>query len=193
VHELKTWKSIFGGAVVAAALVSAAHAEIVDQRATGFSLQEKEQIAATPDKVYAALIDVSKWWDSAHSFSGDAKNMTLDARAGGCWCESLPKSGGSVLHMTVVYADPGKVLRLRGALGPFQSTGMDGAMNFVLTPNKQGTEIQLVYNLGGYIWGDFQAIPKSADGVLGLQLFRLKQFIETGSAATPRPAEEKKP
>ena len=65
---------------------------------------------------------------------------------------------------------------LRGALGPFQSTGMDGAMNFVLTPNKQGTQVQLVYNIGGYVWGDFQALPKSADGVLlGLQLhFRLE-------------------
>ncbi len=193
---MTVWKSILGGAAVAAALVTAqcaAHAEVVDQRATGFSLQEKEQIAATPDKVYAALIQPSKWWSSAHTFSGDAKNMTLDARAGGCWCESLPKNGGSALHMTVVNVDPGKLLRLRGALGPFQSTGMDGAMNFVLTPNKQGTQIELVYNIGGYVWGDFQALPKSADGVLGLQLFRLKQLIETGSAGTPRPAEEKKP
>ncbi len=88
---------------------------------------------------------------------------------------------------------PRVLLRLRGALGPFQSTGMDGAMNFVLTPNKQGTQVQLVYNIGGYVWGDFQALPKSADGVLGLQLFRLKQLIETGSADTPRPVEEKKP
>jgi uncharacterized protein YndB with AHSA1/START domain len=185
-----------GGAAVAAALVTmqcAARAEVVDQRATGFSLQEKEQIAAAPDKVYAALIAPSKWWSSAHSFSGDSKNMTLDARAGGCWCEALPKSGGSVLHMTVVLADPGKVLRLRGALGPFQSTGMDGAMNFVLTANKQGTQIELVYNLGGYVWGDFQALPKTADAVLALQLFRLKQLVETGSADTPRPAQEKKP
>lgn len=188
-------KPVLSGAVALAlvAMQCAAHAEVVDQRATGFSLQEKEQIGATPDKVYAALIDPSKWWSYAHTFSGDAKNMTLDARAGGCWCESLPKSGGSVLHMTVVYADPGKLLRLRGALGPFQSTGMDGAMNFVLTPNKRGTQIELVYNLGGYVWGDFQALPKSADSVLGLQLFRLKQLIETGSADTPRPAEEKKP
>jgi len=196
VHDVMVWRSVLGGAAVAAALVTAqcaAHAEVVDQQANGFSLQEKEQIAATPDKVYAALIDPAKWWGNAHTFSGDAKNMTLDAHAGGCWCESLPKSGGSVLHMTVVNADPGKLLRLRGALGPFQSTGMDGAMNFVLTPNKQGTEIKLVYNLGGYVWGGYQALPKTGDGVLGLQLFRLKQFIETGSADTPRPAEEKKP
>lgn len=188
-------KPVLTGAVVAAALVAmqcAARAEVVDQQANGFSLQEKEQIATTPDMIYAALIDPSKWWSSAHTFSGDARNMTLDARAGGCWCETLP-NGGSVLHMTVVYADPGKLLRMRGALGPFQSTGMEGAMNIVLTPNKQGTEVKVVYNLGGYVWDGYQALPKTADGVLGLQLFRLKQLIETGSADTPRPAEEKKP
>ena len=63
--------------------------------------------------------------------------------------------------------------------------------NIVLTPNKQGTEVQLVYNLGGYVLNGYQALPISADGVLGLQLFRLKQLLETGSANTPRPPEKK--
>jgi hypothetical protein len=93
--------------------------------------------------------------------------------------------------MTVVNVIPGKLLRLRGALGPFQSTGMDGAMNFVLTAKGQGTELQLVYNIGGYTWGGYQALPTTADGVLGLQVYRLKQLIETGSPNTPRPAGEK--
>jgi uncharacterized protein YndB with AHSA1/START domain len=191
---MQNMKAVLSGAAVAFALVAmqcAAHGEVVDQQPNGFSLQEKEQIAAPPDKVYAALIDIGHWWSSAHSFSGDARNMTLDARGGGCWCETIPKTGGSVLHMTVVYADPGKLLRLRGALGPFQSTGMDGAMNIVLTPNEQGTQVQIVYNLGGYVLNGYQSLPTSADGVLGLQLFRLKQLIETGSANTPRPPEKK--
>ena len=191
---MQNMKAMLSGAAVAFALVAmqcAAHGEVVDQQPNGFSLQEKEQIAAPPDKVYAALIDVGHWWSSAHSFSGDAKNMTLDARGGGCWCETIPKTGGSVQHMTVVYADPGKMLRMRGALGPFHATGMEGAMNIVLTPNKQGTEVQMVYNLGGYVLNGYQSLPTSADGVLGLQLFRLKQLIETGSANTPRPPEKK--
>jgi hypothetical protein len=92
--------------------------------------------------------------------------------------------------MTVVNVAPGKFLRLRGALGPFQSTGMDGAMNIVLAPDRKGgTNLTLVYNLGGYSWGGYQHLPESADGVLGLQIFRLKQLIETGSPDTPRPAE----
>lgn len=180
------------GLSVAALLATsfAVRAEVVDQQANGFSLQEKVTIAAPPDKVYAELIQPAHWWDSAHTFSGDVKNMTMDARAGGCWCETLP-GGGSVLHMTVVNVMPGKLLRLRGALGPFQSTGMEGAMNIVLTAKGQGTEVQLVYNIGGYVWGGYQALPTTADGVLGLQIYRLKQLIETGSPNTPRPAGEK--
>ncbi len=179
---------LFAAAAILAA--TGAHAEVVDQTANGFSLQEHVTIAASPDKVYAELIQPARWWSSAHTFSGDAKNMTLDARAGGCWCETL-KDGGSVLHMTVVNVVPGKLLRMRGALGPFQSTGMDGAMNIVLTPKGKSTEVALVYNLGGYVWGGYQALPSSADGVLGLQIYRLKQRIETGSPDTPRPAGEK--
>jgi uncharacterized protein YndB with AHSA1/START domain len=184
--------SLTGAATLAACLAMspvAASAKVVDQQANGFSLQESERIAAPPDKVFAELIQPSKWWSSAHTFSGDAKNLTLDAKAGGCWCETVP-GGGSALHMTVVAVLPGKLLRLRGALGPFQSTGMDGAMNFVLAADKNGgTRVELVYNLGGYAWGGYQHLPESADGVLGLQLFRLKQLIETGSPDTPRPPE----
>jgi uncharacterized protein YndB with AHSA1/START domain len=180
-------------AALACALLAmpSANAAVVDQQANGFSLQEHETIAAAPDKVWAELIQPAHWWGSDHTISGDAKNMTLEARAGGCWCETL-KNGGSVLHMTVVQVRPGQLLRLRGALGPFQSTGMDGALNIVLTADGKGTKVDFVYNLGGYVWDGYQALPGTADGVLGLQLYRLKALIETGSPNTPRPAEEKK-
>lgn len=166
-----------------------ASAAVVDQQANGFSLQEKVTIKAAPDKVWAELVQPQHWWDGAHSFSGDAKNMTLDAHAGGCWCETFP-NGGSAQHMTIVNVIPNKLLRMRGALGPFQSTGMDGAMNIVLTQKGDTTEVQLVYNIGGYTWGGYQSLPTSADGVLGLQIYRLKQLIETGSPNTPRPKGE---
>jgi uncharacterized protein YndB with AHSA1/START domain len=185
-HEMRF---LFAAAAFLAA-TSGAWAEVVEQTANGFSLQEHVTIAAAPDKIYAELIQPAHWWSSSHTLSGDARNMMLDAHAGGCWCETL-KDGGSVLHMTVVNVVPGKLLRLRGALGPFQSTGMDGTMNIVLTPKGKATDVALVYNLGGYVWGGYQALPAAADGVLGLQIYRLKQLIETGSADTPRPAGEK--
>lgn len=174
-------KSVVGGAALALALASVARAEVVDLQANGFSLRQKITISAPPDKVYAALIDPAHWWSPGHTFSGDAKNMTFDARPGGCWCETLPKGGG-VLHMTVVHVEPGHLLRMRGALGPFQSTGMDGAMTVTLDPAKDGgTDLELNYNLGGYIWGGYGPLPNGADGVLNQQVRRLKNYVETGS------------
>ena len=99
--------------------VQRASAEVVSVAGNGFELRETAHTAASSDKVYAALLLPSRWWNSAHTFSQSASNLTLDARAGGCWCETLP-NGGSVEHMRVVYVSPGKTLRLRGALGPFQ-------------------------------------------------------------------------
>jgi uncharacterized protein YndB with AHSA1/START domain len=154
-----------------------AAAAVVDVAPTGFTVRITTHISASPDKVYATLIMPSRWWASDHTFSGDATNMHLDAKAGGCWCETLP-NGGSVLHLTVVYVDPGKALRLRGALGPFQSYGVDGAMTWGLKAADGGTDVALTYTLGGYAKEGFDALSKAADGVLASQVARLQRVAE---------------
>jgi uncharacterized protein YndB with AHSA1/START domain len=175
--------SLAVGAAVAGLLVVAqilaAHAEVLDVAANGFELKHSFHSDAAPDKVYAALIEPNHWWSSQHSFSGNAENFTLDARAGGCWCEKL--ANGSVQHMTVVYADPGKMLRLRGALGPFQRAAVDGVLTWTLSPAKNGTDVTLEASIGGYMKDGFAGISQAADKVLGEQAARLKAYIETGS------------
>jgi hypothetical protein len=101
-------------------------------------------LAAAPDKAYAALLQPARWWSSEHTFSGSAAKLTLDARAGGCWCETLT-DGGSVEHMRVVYVAPGRVLRLRGALGPLQGLGVEGAMTLSVKAGASGADITLSY------------------------------------------------
>jgi len=163
---------------------SNAAAEVLAAGAGGFSLSETAHIAAPPDKVYAAIVAPQHWWSSQHSFSGNAANFTLDAKEGGCWCETLP-DGGFVEHLRVVYAAPGKALRLRGALGPFQGWGADGAMTYALKGDDKSTDLTLTYNLGGFAKDGFDAPAKAADGVLAEAVLRLKSFVETGS---PEPA-----
>jgi uncharacterized protein YndB with AHSA1/START domain len=167
----------------AAILGTTAQAAVTDSAPGGFALTETAHIAAPRDKVYAALIQPAHWWSSNHSFSGNAANFTLDARAGGCWCETLP-NGGSAQHLTVVYVTPGETLRLRGALGPFQSFAVDGVMTWTLTDSSQGTGLTLTYLIGGYMKGGFDNIAKGADGVLAGQVNRLQHFVETGSPDT---------
>ncbi|HUI62353.1 MAG TPA: SRPBCC family protein [Steroidobacteraceae bacterium] len=165
---------------VGTAAAGTAGATVADVAANGFTVQFTTHIASSPDQVYRTLVRPSLWWASDHTFSGNAANLSLDAKGGGCWCERLPH-GGWVMHLTVVYADPGKALRLRGALGPFQGMAVDGALTFALKPGHDGTDMSMTYTLGGYSKDGFEALSKAADDVLGSQLQRLKLAMETGS------------
>jgi len=155
-------------------------ATVADVAPNGFTVLVTTHIAAPADKVFAALITPAHWWNSEHTFSGDAGNLVLDAKAGGCWCEQLP-DGGSVLHLTVVYVAPGKVLRLRGALGPLQGSAVDGAMTWTLKASGDGTDLSLTYALWGRYKRGSKQWSQGVDGVLTDQVARLKRLIETGS------------
>src|SRR5579862_9616421 len=99
-------------ALGAGLLGTAAQAEVTDKSAAGFEVVEKATIAAAPDKVWVALMRPDKWWNSKHSWSGDAKNLYFDPS--GCFCERLKR--GAVRHMTIVYNDGETTLRLNGGL-----------------------------------------------------------------------------
>ena len=101
----------------------------------------------------------------------------MEARAGGCWCENLP-DGGSVEHLHVVYVAPNKVLRLRGALGPFQVLGVDGAMTWTVKSGAGGTDLSVSYSIGGYAKDGFDGAAKAADRVLAEQIERLRKLID---------------
>jgi uncharacterized protein YndB with AHSA1/START domain len=160
-----------------------ARAEVTESTPNGFALQRTVHIAATPDRVYAALIQPAKWWNSDHTFSGSAANLSLDARAGGCFCEIW--SGGSVQHEVVVDAVPAKTLRMRGALGPFQGQGVDGALTFTIKPAADGADLTMENVIGGFMKGGIGKWPALADSMLAEQMIRLKRYLETGS---PEPA-----
>jgi hypothetical protein len=163
--------------LLTACLAELAAAEVQSVGANGFEVRESVHVAVAPDKAYAALLQPARWWSSEHTFSGSAANLVLDARAGGCWCENLP-DGGSVEHLHVVYVAPGKALRLRGALGPFQGFGVDGSLSWTLQPSRNGTDISVTYAVGGYAKDGFDGLSKAADHVLGEQLERLRKLIE---------------
>jgi uncharacterized protein YndB with AHSA1/START domain len=176
---MKTRDALIGGAL-ALCLIGGARAEVLDTQANGFAVRETVDVKAPPEKVYEALLHPAKWWNSQHTVSGDAANLTLDAKAGGCLCESLPH-GGSVQHLTVVYADPGAAtLRLRGAMGPFQAMGVDSALTFTLKAEPGGTLLTLDNNTGGYMQGGFAKWALAADGMLSDLAARLGHYAEAG-------------
>lgn len=158
-----------------------AAAEVVSSADNGCLIRQTVHLAAAPQQVYDAIIQPGKWWNPEHTFSGSAANLTLDARAGGCFCEKLP-DGGSTQHMQVVLAVPGKTLMLRGALGPFQGQGVAGALTWkmVAAGSGSGTDLTLTYILGGYLTlpGGFADWSKRADAMLATQVARLQKFVE---------------
>ena len=159
-----------------AAAVSA-QAEVQSSSPTGFALESKTVVPATPAETYAALGRIGQWWHPLHSHSGDAANLSLDLRAGGCFCEALPADGGTVEHMRVVYAKPGEALRLQGGLGPLQNEGVAGALTWSLKAVEGGTEITQTYVVGGHIRGGAEAFAVPVDRVLANQLARFEAYL----------------
>ncbi len=166
-----------GLALMLAAPVSAA---VTSASPSGFELKQVVHIAASPARVYAALIQPAKWWDSGHTYSHNAANLSLDAHPGGCFCEALP-NGGFVQHLSVVFAAPGQSLELRGALGPFHARGVDGVLAFNIAPAGDGVDLTMTNDLGGYMSEGMEQWAPRADTMLAGQIARLKHYVETGS------------
>lgn len=177
-----------GGAVALLLIAGGAKAAVVESNAQGFAIEETVQIKASPAKVYAALIRPENWWDSEHTFSQDAKNLSLDPKAGGCLCEILP-GGGSVQHLIVAFTMPGKTIRFRGAMGPFQGQGVDGALTFTLKAGGDGTDLVLDNNVGGFVKGGMGRWPQAADEMMTDLVAHLKYYAENGKPMpSPPPA-----
>jgi hypothetical protein len=180
----RTCKSAAIGLALAPGLL---HAEVTDASAASFKSRNVLEIKASPQHVYQTLIRVGSWWNPEHTYSGESKNLSLNAAPGGCFCEKLP-GGGGVLHMTVVYVAPNQRVTLSGALGPLQSAGVTGALTFQLVAKSPGTELVLVYNVGGYYPGGLAGVAADVDTVLQGQAERLKQVAETGRVSVTAPA-----
>lgn len=148
-----------------------------------------EVLAADADAACALLIQPARWWNGQHSYSGDAANMRIDARAGGCFCEAIVGYGGepdgSVEHGRVLYAAPGRQLRLVGALGPLQAEAVTGTLVFTIMPVERGSRIALNYHVGGYRQDGLHVIAPMMDKVLAEQRASLRPAAESSGSAGP--------
>ena len=156
-----------------------ARAAVVEAQAGGFQVNESVEIAAPAAKVWAALAQVGSWWNGEHSWSQDARNLSLALKPGGCLCEALP-NGGGVNHLSVVFVAPGKMVVFDGMLGPLLFSGGAGHLVWKLTEKAGHTTLAQTYYVGGYFPGGFDKIAPAVDGVLTDQIGRLKAYVETG-------------
>ncbi len=174
--------------LVAAFLLFPAHrgvAEVVAAAANGFTVHTEIEVGGQSEAAWRVLtVHIGEWWDGAHTFSGVAQNLYLETRPNGCFCEKLGEDG-SVVHMNVTFVDPGRMLRLTGALGPLGLRGVAGNMTFSFGEADGRTRIALDYAVGGYDPDGLDKLAPAVDRVLTEQLLRLKYLIETGDPAGP--------
>jgi hypothetical protein len=160
------------------AFVAPAHAEVQSVSAQGFTLQIKVAAKADPQRAWKSFLRVQDWWSGAHTYSGDAGNLRIDPRPGGCWCETLPRGGG-VKHGEVVLLMPDKLVRLSAALGPLQAMGANGALTaqFAGAPNG-GSSIVLTYAVSGADAAGWTDLAKAVDGVMTEQAQRFAAYAD---------------
>jgi uncharacterized protein YndB with AHSA1/START domain len=168
------------GALALLTLAATSAYSVPQVTSTGFLVKFEVTVDAPVAKVYHALVgQIGSWWDPEHTYSGDAKNLSIEPRPGGCFCEKLP-NGGAIEHLRVIYVAPRQVLRLFGALGPLQASGVAGSMTWKLIENSNTTRIRFSYSVGGFADGGFETVAPAVESVLREQVDRLKLFVETG-------------
>lgn len=174
--------SFLPAAAAAVMLSTQAAAEVVQATPAGFEIKRVVTVDAPPARTWAALMAPARWWDHEHTYSDDSANLSLDPRAGGCFCEAIPKTKGAVEHARVVYVQGPQMLRMTGSLGPLQAEAVTGTLTFRLDPEGTGTRVTLEYVVGGYVRAGADTLAPKVDEVLATQLVGLKAAAE----AAPR-------
>ena len=179
-------KSLFLGALAALIAVPAV-AEVKSATPQGFELVQSVTVHASPQQAYAALTKPQRWWDPEHTFSGDAANLSLTLKPGGCYCEKL-KDGGWAHHMDVTMVIPGASIELHGGLGPLRSEGVAGVLRWSVKPAEGGgATVTQSYVVGGYLREGGEHWAPVVDAVLQEQMTRLGSLLDTGKPAAKQP------
>jgi hypothetical protein len=176
-------------ALASLAAVAAAPAAVIDATANGFTIENTVDVPVDAATAWKALVEeVGAWWPRDHTWWGDASELTIEPRAGGCFCER--NGAQQAQHLQVTFVDPGRLLRLTGGLGPLQGMGLHGVLEFRFAPGDGGgTSITLFYRAGGYTPSDLESFATVVDQVQALQLGGLAEHLrKEPSAGAPRAA-----
>lgn len=158
-------------AVVAGLLLAGTASPSVRQAAAdGFTVEHRFTIPAEPAVAWRVLAHPERWWPADHTWSGDPAHLSLEARAGGCFCERWQDA--SAEHARVVHVRPGALLRLDGALGPLQEMAVTGVLTVKLDATGPGTVATVTYRVSGDASHRLDGLAPAVDRVIGEQFGR---------------------
>jgi len=166
------------GLLLAATLAGPAQAAVLKSAPDGFVSESSAVIGERPDRVWRALTSWSKWWDKAHSYSGKAGAIQLDARGGGQLLERWDKN--SVQHAVVLTAVAPSSLRLSGGFGPLQSLPVNAILEFTMRAEGTGTRLTMTYRVAGTAASNLDTLAVPVDSVMTEGFGRLLNYAATG-------------
>ncbi|MGH8030341.1 MAG: hypothetical protein ACREO3_10445 [Arenimonas sp.] len=154
---------------------SPAFASVESATADGFLVRHEVMVPVDSKTAFAELVHPEHWWNDAHTWSGSAANLSLDPRAGGCWCERWAK--GEAEHGVVIRVVRDESLRVRAAFGPLQDMALNGVFDLTLSHVEGGTKIVATYRINGPASANLDKLAAPVDGVIGEQVERLRQRL----------------
>jgi uncharacterized protein YndB with AHSA1/START domain len=150
-----------------------AFAAVASSGADGFLVRHEVVVPADRARAFAEATHPERWWNDAHTWSGSAANLSLDPRAGGCWCETWDK--GAAEHGVVIRVLADENLRVRAAFGPLQEMALNGMFDITLADVEGGgTKIVATFRVNGPASAQLDKLAAPVDGVIGEQVERLR-------------------
>jgi hypothetical protein len=149
-------------------LSAVALADVTSKGDTGFTLVITGEVKTTPVEAYDQFVRIEEWWLEGHTWYGKSENLSIEPKAGGCFCEI--SGDNQVLHMLVSYVQPGVELKMVGGLGSLQMMGVHGGMSWRFEPIPDGTRIIQTYNVTGYAPSGLKDVADIIDSIQTSQL-----------------------
>lgn len=171
-----------GASVLLAVMITSsyARAEVVSRSADGFTLRFAVGAEAAPEDVVTAVSELPRWWDPAHTYTGDAANLSLAFEVGGCWCERL--ADGTIFEHAVVTGILADRVTMIAALGPLHDKTTKAELTFGSEPENRGRLVTVDFVVEGPGLG---AMADGVNTVMDQAFDRLIHQIEYGEPPQP--------
>jgi uncharacterized protein YndB with AHSA1/START domain/DNA-binding transcriptional ArsR family regulator len=168
------WVGVYQSHWAASLLGVQRAAEAGEARVEPVQIEQEVIIAATPERVFAALTEPDAWWHLRYARTPN--RITFEPMLGGRFYQRFDRDDTGALWAVVTWFEPGKRLVLNGTLD--MAGAVAGTATFDLTPHAEGTLLRLRHEAVGPIAAETRA--SYTQGWHALLGTRLKAYVERG-------------
>lgn len=165
-------KLLCAGLAAACSIMAIASAEVISSSDDGFRLTHEATSELPPEDLFARMMKPWTWWDGAHTFSGDANNLSMGDKAGAYWREDW--EGGSIIHGQILQVINGKALMLSAPFGPLAPAGATCVWTILISEGEDGgSAILSTHTVSGVPGTGLEELASAVDSVMVAGVERL--------------------